>query len=52
MIMFLATHGLTVGLILLALVSACALLLARKAAEQVAAFREEHHERFTGGPPE
>ena len=51
-IMFLENHGLALGLILLLVVSACALLLARKAARQVEEFREEHHQRFTGGTPE
>jgi hypothetical protein len=41
--------GVMVGAALLLLVSACAYLLARKAARSVRQFREEHHESFLGG---
>ena len=41
--------GLIVGIVLLIGVSACAYLLARKAARSVDQFREEHHEIFLGG---
>jgi hypothetical protein len=40
--------GLLIGAGLLALVSACAFLLGRKAAQQVKLFRSEHHLRFQG----
>jgi hypothetical protein len=46
--MLLERYGILLGILLLAVVSACALLLGRKAAQSVARFREEHHERFTG----
>ena len=39
-------YGTIIGLVLLALVAACAFLLARKAAWNVDQFREEHHENF------
>ena len=40
--------GLIIGVALLLLVSACAFLLARRAARSVEQFREEHHESFVG----
>jgi hypothetical protein len=46
--MLLEQHGIPIAAGLLILVSACAFLLARKAAKQVALFREEQHERFQG----
>ncbi|MHB8520615.1 MAG: hypothetical protein ACYDH9_07640 [Limisphaerales bacterium] len=39
-------YGVALGLGLLVLVTACAVLLARKAARGVEEFREEHHEDF------
>ncbi len=46
--MFVESNGLLIGAILLCLVTVCALLLGRRAAQSVAQFREEHHQRFTG----
>jgi hypothetical protein len=40
--------GIVLGVGLLALVSACAFLLGRKAARSVEEFREDHHESFIG----
>ena len=41
-------HGLLIGVVLLVVVVACAVLLGRKANVSVQAFRDEHHERFKG----
>jgi hypothetical protein len=41
-------YGILLGVVLLALVAACAFLLARKAASSVQQFREDQHKRFTG----
>ena len=40
--------GLIIGVALLLLVSACAFLLARRAARNVKQFREEDHKSFLG----
>ncbi len=40
--------GLIIGVTLLLLVSACAFLLARRAARSIEQFREDHHESFVG----
>jgi hypothetical protein len=45
-------YGVLLGVLLLALVTATALLLAGKAAASVRQFREEQHETFTGGRKE
>jgi hypothetical protein len=42
-----AQYGLLIGLALVALATACALLLGAKAAQGVAQFRAEEHESFT-----
>ena len=42
------TTGVIIGVVLLALVTAVAFLLGRKAEANVEQFREEHHERFKG----
>jgi hypothetical protein len=44
----LTQYGLILGGVLILLVSACAVLLGRKAAVSVRRFREEHHESFLG----
>ncbi|HZO89667.1 MAG TPA: hypothetical protein VFB38_15165 [Chthonomonadaceae bacterium] len=43
-----AHYGVAIGLALLVAVTACALLLAKRAAESVKQFREEHHQSFLG----
>jgi len=43
----LAQHGLVIGVVLVALATGCALLLAAKAARGVARFRAEEHESVT-----
>lgn len=43
-----AHYGIGIGLALLALVTAVAILLAGRAAKSVAQFREEQHENFVG----
>jgi hypothetical protein len=44
-------HGLLLGGLLLSAVVVCAFLLARKATQAVANFREDEHERFKGRGP-
>jgi hypothetical protein len=46
--MFLEQYGVVAGVLLVLLVSVCALLLGRKAARGVTQFREEDHRRFEG----
>lgn len=41
-------YGVAIGVGLLALVTAVAVLLASKVTKSIAAFREEHHESFLG----
>jgi hypothetical protein len=40
--------GVAVGILLLVLVTAVAVAIVRRAAASIAAFRGEHHRRFTG----
>ena len=46
--MFLENHGVWLGVALLGVVIACAILLGRKATQSVEAFRDEHYDRFQG----
>lgn len=43
-----AQYGVVIGMVLLFVVTLCAILLARKATFSVQQFREEHHESFVG----